>query len=105
MFDAGSSASANGVIEYMSDTFGGALKGKLLNVRYSKERDIQTFSLDGSGSVSERVTGVASNIEGFTGFNGPLDIIEDVRNGNLYVADFGPQSLDVAGRIVLLTPK
>ena len=105
VFDAGSSASANGVIEYKSDTFGGALKGKLLNVRYSKERDIQTFSLDASGSVSERVTGTASNIAGFTGFNGPLDIIEDVRNGNLYVADFGPQSLDVAGRIVLLTPK
>ena len=105
VFNAGVSASANGVIEYMSDTFGGALKGKLLNVRYSKETDIQYFSLDSNGSVTERVTGADSNIEGFTGFNGPLDIVEDLNNGNLYIADFGPQSLGVAGRIVLLTPK
>ncbi len=105
VFNAGLSASANGVIEYMSGTFGGALKGQLLNVRYSKERDIQTFSLDSSGSVTKRVTGTDSNIDGFSGFNGPLDIVEDLNNGNLYVADFGPQSLDVAGRIVLLTPR
>ena len=72
IFNAGLSASANGVIEYMSGTFGGALKGKLLNVRYSKERDIQTFSLGSDGSVTERVTGTDSNIDGFSGFNGPL---------------------------------
>ena len=105
VFDAGYSASANGVIEYTSNTFGGALKGKLLNVRYSKELDIQYFSLDASGGVTERVTGAEANIPGFTGFNGPLDLVEDTRSGNLYVADFGPQSLGVAGRIVLLTPR
>ena len=105
VFSAGFNASANGVIEYKSNTFGGALRGKLLNVRYSKELDIQYFSLNSSGNVTERVTGAESNIEGFTGFNGPLDITEDTRNGNLYIADFGPQSLSVAGRIVLLTPK
>ena len=105
VFSAGFNASANGVIEYKSNTFGGALRGKLLNVRYSKELDIQYFSLNSNGNVTERVTGAESNIEGFTGFNGPLDITEDTRNGNLYIADFGPQSLGVAGRIVLLTPK
>ena len=103
VFNAGLHASANGALEYQGNAFGGALKGKLLVVRYSKEQDIQYFSFDANGNVTARVTGAESNISGFTGFNGPLDIAQDVATGYLYVAEFGPQTSG-AGGIVLLKP-
>ncbi|MDX2305436.1 MAG: LamG-like jellyroll fold domain-containing protein [Microscillaceae bacterium] len=46
-------------------------------------KDIQTFK---------------TGIPGLTGFNNPLDLIEDTRNGNLYVSEFG------ANQITLLKP-
>jgi len=39
-YDFGRNRSTNGVIEYKSDTFGGALKNKLLVVEYSGGDDI-----------------------------------------------------------------
>ena len=39
-----------------------------------------------------------TGIEGLTGFSDPLDLVEDVRNGNVYVVEFGSK------RLTLLRP-
>ncbi|MDP9794019.1 hypothetical protein J2S43_002531 [Catenuloplanes nepalensis] len=92
MYDAGLHASANGVIEYTGGAFGGALRGKLLVVRYSSGQDIQTFDVAPNGTLSSRTTGLT----GLTGFSQPLDVTEHL--GNLYVTELG------ANRITLLRP-
>ncbi|MFI5841843.1 Ig-like domain-containing protein [Catenuloplanes sp. NPDC051500] len=93
VYDAGLHASANGVIEYRGTAFGGALRGKLLIVRYSSGQDIQTFDVATNGTLSNRTTGIT----GLTGFSQPLDVTEHA--GNLYVTELG------ANRITLLTPQ
>ncbi|MEJ3403893.1 SGNH/GDSL hydrolase family protein [Rathayibacter sp. YIM 133350] len=82
VYDAGAHASADGAIEYKSSTFGGALKGKLLVVRYSSGQDIVTFDVAADGKLSNRTSGYP----GLTGFQQPLDLVEDTDNGNLYVS-------------------
>ncbi|HET9518879.1 MAG TPA: Ig-like domain-containing protein [Actinoplanes sp.] len=89
-YDAGLHASANGAVEYI----GGALDGKLLVVRYSVGQDIETFDVASNGALSNRTTGIT----GFTGFNQPLDVTQDIATGNLYVTELG------ANRITLLRP-
>jgi len=87
--------SPNGAIEYQSNTFNGALKGKLLVVRYSAGDDI--FVLDPSGlngDIIEAETGII----GFTSFRDPLDLTENPVNGHIYVAEFG------TGELTLLRP-
>lgn len=93
-YDAGLHASADGAIEYRSNTFGGALKGKLLVVRYSDGQDIETFDVAPTGQLSNRTTGIT----GFTGFQQPLDLTEDTATGNLYVTEMG------TSKIILLKP-
>ena len=95
VFDAGQHASANGVIEYKSNAFGGALKGKLLYVRYSQGQDIVTFDVAADGGLSNRKVGTT----GLTGFNQPLDVTEDPATGNLYVTQLGN------GTISLVKPR
>ncbi|MGW7518607.1 Ig-like domain-containing protein [Streptomyces sp. NPDC054796] len=95
MYDAGLHASANGVVEYRGDAFGGALKGKLLVVRYSSGQDIEIFGVDTQGRLSAPTVGTT----GLTGFQQPLDVTEDTTKGNLYVTELG------ASRITLLRPK
>ncbi|WP_206314219.1 Ig-like domain-containing protein [Streptomyces coryli] len=95
MYDAGLHASADGAVEYRGGAFGGALRGKLLVVRYSSGQDIEVFTADAGGSLSPPTTGIT----GFTGFQQPLDITEDSANGNLYVTELG------ASRITLLRPR
>lgn len=93
-YDAGSHASANGVIEYQGSAFGGVLDGDLLVIRYSNGQDIETFEVASSGELSNRTTGIT----GFTGFSGPLDLTEHVPSGNIYVTELS------ASRITLLRP-
>lgn len=95
IYDAGLHASADGVIEYQGNAFGGALKGKLLVVRYSDGQDIQTFDVSPTGRLSNRTTGIT----GFTGFQQPLDLTEDTATGNLYVTEMG------SSKITLLRPR
>ncbi len=98
-FDFQLHASPNGAIEYKSNTFNGALKGKLLVVRYSQHKDIITLTPGGrNNDIVSALEGYA--IEGFSGFVDPLDITEDTTNGNIYVSEYGGN-----GRIVLLKPK
>jgi hypothetical protein len=74
--------SPDGALEYQSSTFGGALKGKLMIVRYSSGDNILVLTPVSGGMVNPLVlnTGTAT-------FTDPLDIAEDAANGNLYVTE------------------
>lgn len=93
-WDFGRNRSPNGVVEYKSSTFGGALKGKLLVVQYSGGDNVVVLSRDSAG----KITSSDQHIIGFEGFIDPVDIIEDTSNGNLYVAEYG------GGQLTLLRP-
>jgi fibronectin type 3 domain-containing protein/glucose/arabinose dehydrogenase len=94
-YDFGQHYSPDGVIEYRSSAFGGALRGKLLVVRYSAGDDIIVLT---PGTTTPDITAGQTGIPGLTGFVDPLDLTEDTRNGNLYVTELG------ASRITLLRP-
>lgn len=84
-FDFGLHQSPNGIIEYMSESFGGYLQGKLIVARYSEGNDLIVLTPDeGDGDIIASELG----IPGFTGLTSPLDIVEDTNNGHLYVAGF-----------------
>ncbi|MEP2059935.1 MAG: PKD domain-containing protein, partial [Maribacter litoralis] len=94
-FDFDLNKSPNGVIEYRSNAENGNLQGAILVVRYSGSSDIIALVPDGSnGDISTFKEG----IPGFTGFNDPLDLTEDVNTGNIYVSDYG------SSNIILLKP-
>ncbi|HEX4795132.1 MAG TPA: hypothetical protein VH370_15160, partial [Humisphaera sp.] len=95
IYSFGKNLSPCGGIEYHSNAFNGALRGKLLYVRYSGGDDIVAISVREDGSASEVLTG----IEGLAHFVNPVDLCEDPTNGRLYVAEFGSK------RITLLRPK
>jgi glucose/arabinose dehydrogenase len=89
----GKHASANGIIQYKSATFGGRLRGKLLVCRYNVPGDIAVLQIE-AGKVSS----TATSIDGFTALANPLDLIEDEQTGNIYLSEYG------ARRITLLRP-
>jgi hypothetical protein len=95
VWNTGLSPSCNGLIEYEGSEFGGALDGKILTTRYSGGKDILLLSPAPDGKITEAVTG----IDGFTQFIDPLDLVEDLANGDIYVSEFGGQ------RLTLLKPK
>jgi hypothetical protein len=98
-YDFHNNTSPNGVIEYQSNNFNGSLKGKLLVVRYSKHDDIMT--LTPGGNKNDIITATEGYlIKGFSGFVDPLDIVEDTKNGNIYVSQFAGE-----GKVVLLRPQ
>ena len=85
-FDFHLNKSPNGVIEYKSNTFKGALKGKLLVARYSLNDDIITLTIGRpKNDIISSIGG--SSIEGFSGFKDPLDLTEDLKTGNIYVTE------------------
>jgi N-acetylneuraminic acid mutarotase len=92
----GRNRSPNGIIEYRSPAFDRALQGKLLVVEYSAGKRIVALELDGAGNVIPST--VTQVMDGFT--SSPLDLVEDPRNGNLYVAQY-PQ-FTASGRVTLL---
>lgn len=88
--------SPDGVIEYRSNNFNGALKGKILVVRYSQNDDI--IVLTPGGPNKDIISATEGNgIAGFSGFSDPLDLTEDLNTGNIYVSEFGD-----GGKITLL---
>ncbi len=98
-YDFQTNASPDGAIEYKSNTFNGALKGKLLVVRYSQHDDIITLTPNKTNyDILSAIEGYS--IAGFSGFNDPLDLTEDTTKGNIYVSEYGGD-----GDIVLLRPK
>ncbi|MCR2824566.1 malectin domain-containing carbohydrate-binding protein [Microbacterium sp. zg.Y909] len=87
--------SPNGTIEYQSKTFGGQLENRIVVVRFSNNNDLiflQADSVSGEilgGQTEVGITGVAnSTIGGVGGFNDPLEVVEDTRNGNLYLNQY-----------------
>ncbi|WP_018611208.1 DUF7594 domain-containing protein [Segetibacter koreensis] len=98
-YDFKTNASPNGSIEYKSNTFNGALKGKLLIVRYSQHDDI--IALTPGGPNNDIISATEGyQIPGFSGFNDPLELTEDTTKGNIYLSNYGGD-----GKIVLLRPR
>lgn len=95
MADLGHNRSADGIIEYQSETFDGALKGKLLVTYYSVGKSIAILEPDETGT---RISSTQMGVPGLMSLKNPLDLTEDVTNGNLYVSEFGTES------IILLRP-
>ncbi len=90
----GKNFSPNGLIEYKGAQFSGALDGCILVTRYSDGKDVLVLRLNENGDVVETIAG----IDGFTGFTDPLDILQDEKTGNLYIAEYGGR------KITLLRP-
>lgn len=97
-------ASADGMLVYQSTTsaFGSKLKGYILVTRYGSGDDILAIKPNANGTVSE--SNVITGITGFTGFENPLDLVEDPSNGNVYVVELRDVTA-LTGRITLLKPK
>lgn len=101
-FDFGFNKSPNGIIEYKSGAFNNALKGKLLVCRFSGGGDIMVLEPGSQVDVALKdpdkdqiydITNVASGasnsgLQGLSGFANPLDLVEDITTGNLYVSEF-----------------
>ncbi|HEY2586131.1 MAG TPA: hypothetical protein VGI81_10250 [Tepidisphaeraceae bacterium] len=100
ILDFGSHCSADGIIEYKGNAFHGHLDGKLLVCRYNNGQDILCVGLDAEGNVAVDKNGDRDLItgEGLIDFQTPLALTEDLRNGNLYVTEYGTK------HIVLLKP-
>jgi glucose/arabinose dehydrogenase len=94
-YDFGKSVSPNGLLEYRGDLFNGALDHKILVTRYSGGKDIIVLTPGPDGNITEAITG----IDGFTQFSDPLDLAEDLKSGNIYVAEYGGR------QITLLRPR
>ena len=92
----GKNYSPNGLIDYHADknSPAAALDGCLLVTRYSDGKDVLVLKLNEAGDVTETIAG----LDGLTGLNAPLDIIQAPRSGNVYVAEYRGQ------RITLLRP-
>jgi len=91
VLDIGQHCSADGIIEYRGNFFGGKLDGSLLICRYNAGQDILCVDLDASGNVVGERTAA-----GLTELSTPLALTEDLRTGNLYVCEY------LAHRITLL---
>ncbi|WP_277484384.1 PKD domain-containing protein [Catalinimonas alkaloidigena] len=96
----GKNKSPNGIIEYQSDAFNGALAGKLINVWYTP--GILVVMEPGAGPDHE-IENIIEDIPSLNAFNKPLDVIEDVVTGNLYVSEY--QDIQGGmGKITLIKP-
>ncbi|SDM19566.1 Glucose/arabinose dehydrogenase, beta-propeller fold [Catalinimonas alkaloidigena] len=90
--------SPNGLVEYRSGAFHGALQGKLLVTRFVNQ---DLMILEPGGSTLDIVrASEGATVPGLTDFSLPIDVAEDVTTGNLYVAEFGGD-----GQITLLRPR
>ncbi|SDJ86280.1 Por secretion system C-terminal sorting domain-containing protein [Catalinimonas alkaloidigena] len=99
-FDFGMHKSPNGVIEYRSNAFEGALQGMILVVRFSGGDDIVALQPDATGNY---ITRSFLGISGLTNFDDPLDLVEDPTSGNLYVAQYD-RDQNVHQQLILLRP-
>jgi hypothetical protein len=98
----GLNKSPNGIIEYKSNAFNGKLKGKMLVCRFSGGDDLMV--LDPDATNKSKITATEGiKIPGFRRpFANPLDVIEDVKTGNLYISEYYDSNGDGQPRITLL---
>jgi glucose/arabinose dehydrogenase/N-acetylneuraminic acid mutarotase len=88
LYNLGMNHSSDGIIEYTSNVFGGALKGELLIANYSVGDDITRIRLSADGrSVVE-----AKQLIG--GFNNPLPLAQGP-DGTIYVGEHGGDKVTV----------
>ncbi len=104
-FQFGTNISPNGVIEYKSNIYDGALRGRVLVISYAGNKEIFTLT-PGGAADNYNIVATINGIPGFVNkpFANPLDLVEDTRNGNLYTAGFGSQTASLDGKISLLKP-
>jgi glucose/arabinose dehydrogenase len=96
--DLGLHRSADGIAEYRSGAFGGALQGNLLIAEFSGGDDLIAVRLAADGSYAGRFSL-------YGGLNNPLDVTADPRNGNIWVAEYGAwDGTGTGGVITLLRP-
>ena len=94
-FSFGKNVSPDGLIEYRapaSKPFGGRLDGAILVTRWSVGDDVIALIPDKDGKITESITG----IDGLGHFTDPLDLVEDPKTGNLYVAEYGGKKITLA---------
>ncbi|WP_420461395.1 PKD domain-containing protein [Neolewinella sp.] len=84
-YDFGMNKSPNGVVEYKSDAFNGKLKGMLLVARFSGQDDILVLQ---PGNNSGDIIHAFPDVPGLQSLDDPLELVEDVNSGNLYVAQY-----------------
>ena len=91
LYDLGNHKSPDGMIEYTSNAFCGALQGELLIANYSQGDNISRtrFSADGTAVLSSTVL--------VGGFNDPLPLAMG-QNGVIYVGESG------SNKVTALTP-
>jgi hypothetical protein len=77
--------SPNGAIEYRSNAFNGIMQGMLLVVRFSGQDDIIVMQ---PGNTTGDIIEVFEDVPGLQGYDDPLDVVEDTRTGNLYMAQY-----------------
>jgi hypothetical protein len=106
-YDFGLNSSPNGSTEYRSNTFGGALKGRLLVTRYSLPDDIIVLtpgSVANPGSTNHNIVKAEAGLPGLTGFYNPIDVVENPQTGALYVAELGLNALTLLEPVASGTP-
>jgi glucose/arabinose dehydrogenase/mono/diheme cytochrome c family protein len=96
-FEFGLHASPNGIIEYKSNAFDGRLSGKLLVVRFNGYNDV--VALEPGGDEQNIYRHYDGKYLGMDNLDAPLDLIEDIKTGNIYVAEYGG-----SGKITLFKP-
>ena len=84
-FDFGDHKSPNGIIEHQSCSGDGALHGKLVVVRFGQPDDIIVLT---PGGAQQDIVDSQTGSGGFTGFNNPLDLVEDPSRGFLYLSQY-----------------
>ena len=104
--------SPNGAIEYKSNAFNGALKGKLLVCRFSgggdlivlEPKSVTPGSPDADYDIHVAYSGAGTTgLVGMSGFINPLDVVEDTQTGNLYVIEYNWNNIpDRKAQITLL---
>jgi Bacterial Ig-like domain len=99
VYDFSRNRSPDGALESRGPAFGGALKGYLFVVEYSAGDDVLALKIPAGGGPIDRneVLQVAE------GLSDPLDVVEDITTGNLYVAQLVQGGAD-GGAIILLRP-
>lgn len=96
-YDFGPNQSPNGAIEYQSQAFGGALDDHLLVVEFNVGDDIVALQPDSNGDIIDAFP-IAS------GFNNPLDLVENPLTGDIYVAEVADENNLSDDFITLLSP-
>jgi glucose/arabinose dehydrogenase len=94
LFDMGLNRSPNGLAEYTSSAFNGALRGTLIGVEFSAGDDVYAATLNASGAVTG-TTRLIGNLDN------PLDVAVDPRTGNLAVTEYGNENTAAGGQLDL----